>query len=34
MIKTMMATAFDLLINVCFYLMAVSVLAGGIIFVF
>ena len=30
MIKTMMATAFDLLINVCFYLMAVSVLAGGI----
>ncbi|RRD94941.1 hypothetical protein EII17_05890 [Clostridiales bacterium COT073_COT-073] len=30
MIKTMMATAFDLLVNVCFYLMAVAVLAGGI----
>lgn len=30
MIKTMMATAYDLLVNVCFYLMAVAVLAGGI----
>lgn len=30
MIKTMMETAFDLLINVCLYLMAVAVLAGGI----
>ncbi|MGO3018614.1 MAG: CD0519/CD1768 family membrane protein [Anaerococcus sp.] len=34
MIKTMMSTAFDLLINVCFYLMAVSVLAGGISSIF
>jgi spore maturation protein SpmB len=29
MFKTMMQTAFDLLNNVCFYLMGVSVLAGG-----
>ncbi|MGP1411231.1 MAG: CD0519/CD1768 family membrane protein [Peptoanaerobacter stomatis] len=34
MIKTMMATAFDLLINVCLYLMAVAVIAGGISGVF
>ncbi|MDO4765961.1 MAG: hypothetical protein Q4A29_07865 [Eubacteriales bacterium] len=34
MIKTMMATAFDLLVNVCFYLMAAAVLAGGISGVF
>lgn len=34
MIKTMMNTAFDLLINVCFYLMAVAVLAGGISSIF
>ncbi len=30
MIKTMMNTGFDLLLNVCFYLMAVAVLAGAI----
>ncbi len=30
MINTMMATGFDLLTNVCFYLMAVAVLAGAI----
>lgn len=30
MIKTMMNTGFDLLMNVCFYLMAVAVLAGGV----
>lgn len=30
MIKTMMLTGFDLLMNVCFYLMAVAVLAGGV----
>ena len=30
MIKTMMSTGFDLLMNVCFYLMAVAVLAGGV----
>lgn len=30
MIKTMMLTGYDLLINVCFYLMAVAVLAGGL----
>lgn len=30
MMSTVMNTAFDLLINVCFYLMAVAVLAGGI----
>ena len=29
MIKTMMYTGFDLLINTCFYLMAVAVLAGA-----
>lgn len=29
MIKTMMETGFDLLINICFYLMAVAVLAGA-----
>lgn len=34
MIKTMMNTAFDLLINVCLYLMAVAVLAGGISSIF
>lgn len=34
MIKTMMNTGFDLLINVCFYLMAVSVLAGGMAAIF
>ncbi|MDO5018783.1 MAG: hypothetical protein Q4E02_05725 [Lagierella massiliensis] len=34
MIKTMMNTAFDLLINVCLFLMAVSVLAGGISAIF
>ncbi|MET3617448.1 hypothetical protein ABID14_001079 [Peptoniphilus olsenii] len=34
MIKTMMNTAYDLLMNVCFYLMAVAVLAGGISAVF
>ena len=30
MIKTMMETGFDLLINICFYLMAVAVLAGAV----
>ena len=30
MIKTMMETGFDLLINICLYLMAVAVLAGAI----
>ncbi len=30
MIKTMMNTGFDLLVNVCLYLMAVAVLAGAI----
>ncbi len=30
MIKTMMLTGFDLLLNTCFYLMAIAVLAGGI----
>ncbi len=30
MIKTMMETGFDLLLNVCFYLMAVAVLAGAV----
>jgi hypothetical protein len=30
MIKTMMNTGFDLLINVCLYLMAIAVLAGAI----
>ena len=34
MIKTMMNTGFDLLMNVCFYLMAVSVLAGGMAAIF
>ncbi len=34
MIKTMMNTAYDLLINVCFYLMAVAVLAGGLSAIF
>lgn len=34
MIKTMMRTSFDLLINVCFYLMGVAVLAGGISAIF
>lgn len=29
MISTIMATAFDLLINVCFYLMAITVLTGA-----
>lgn len=30
MLKTMMETGFDLLINICFYLMAVAVLAGAV----
>ena len=30
MIKTMMSTGYDLLINVCLYLMAIAVLAGAI----
>lgn len=30
MIKTMMNTGYDLLMNVCFYLMAIAVLAGAI----
>lgn len=30
MLKTMMETAFDLLLNICFYLMAVAVLAGAV----
>ncbi len=30
MIKTMMNTGFDLLMNVCLYLMAIAVLAGAI----
>ena len=30
MVKTMMNTGFDLLINVCLYLMAIAVLAGAI----
>lgn len=30
MIKTMMETGFDLLINICLYLMAVAVLAGAV----
>lgn len=30
MLKTMMSTGFDLLMKVCFYLMAISVLAGGV----
>lgn len=34
MIKTMMMTSFDLLINVCFYLMAVAVIAGGVSAIF
>lgn len=34
MIKTMMMTSFDLLINVCFYLMAVAVIAGGLSAIF
>lgn len=34
MIKTMMLTSFDLLMNVCFYLMAVAVLAGGLSAIF
>ncbi len=34
MLKTMMATSYDLLMNVCFYLMGVAVLAGGISGVF
>ena len=34
MLKTMMATSYDLLMNVCFYLMGVAVLAGGISVVF
>lgn len=34
MIKTMMLTSYDLLMNVCFYLMAVAVLAGGISAIF
>lgn len=34
MIKTMMSTSYYLLINVCLYLMAVAVLAGGISAVF
>lgn len=34
MFKTMMLTAYDLLINVCLYLMAVAVIAGGISAIF
>ena len=34
MIKTMMMTSYDLLMNVCLYLMAVAVLAGGISAIF
>ena len=34
MVKTMMLTSFDLLMNVCFYLMAVAVLAGGLSAIF
>ncbi len=34
MIKTMMLTSYDLLMNVCLYLMAVAVLAGGISAIF
>lgn len=34
MIKTMMLTAYELLMNVCLYLMAVAVLAGGISSIF
>lgn len=34
MISTIMNTAFDLLINVCLYLMAVAVLAGGVSAIF
>ena len=30
MLKTMMNTAFDLLMNVCFYIMAIAVLAGAL----
>lgn len=30
MIRTMMNTGFDLLINVCFYIMAIAVLAGAV----
>lgn len=30
MVKTMMNTGFDLLMNVCFYLMAIAVLAGAV----
>ena len=30
MLNTMMNTAFDLLINTCFYIMAIAVLAGAI----
>lgn len=30
MVNTMMNTAFDLLINTCFYIMAIAVLAGAI----
>ena len=30
MLNTMMNTAFDLLINTCFYIMAVAVLAGAV----
>ena len=34
MIKTMMNTGFDLLLNVCLYLMAIAVLAGAILGLF
>ena len=34
MFKTMMLTAYDLLMNVCLYLMAVAVIAGGISAIF
>ena len=34
MIKTMMSTGFDLLMNVCLYLMAIAVLAGAVSGVF
>ena len=30
MVNTMMNTAFDLLINTCFYIMAIAVLAGAV----
>ncbi|EKB55166.1 CD0519/CD1768 family membrane protein [Facklamia hominis] len=34
MIKTMMNTGYDLLMNVCFYLMAIAVLAGAVAGIF